>query len=100
APPPATPNFRTDINYVRVDVIVSDKTGNPVNDLRQQDFEVSEDGKPQTIQSFKLINIKESTATTPVVAVPHRIKTVADEQMEAAKEDVRLFGVFLDDYHV
>ena len=98
-PPPATPNFRTDINYVRVDVIISDKAGNPVNDLRQQDFEVTEDGKPQTIQSFKLVNIKESSATTPVSA-PVRIKTVADEQMQAAKDDVRLFGIFLDDYHV
>jgi VWFA-related protein len=97
--PPLPPTFRTDINYVRVDVIVSDKTGNPVNDLRQQDFDVTEDGKPQTIQSFKLVNITESAATTPVSA-PRRIKTIADEQMEANKEDVRLFGIFLDDYHV
>jgi len=97
--PPATPNFRTDINYVRVDVIVSDKTGAPVNDLRQQDFEITEDGKPQTIQSFKLVNITETSAATPV-SVPRRIKTIADEQMAAAKEDVRLFGIFLDDYHV
>jgi VWFA-related protein len=97
--PPATPNFRTDINYVRVDVIVSDKTGKPVSDLRQQDFEVTEDGKPQTIQSFKLVNIQESSATTPIAA-PRRIKTIADEQMAANKEDARLFGIFLDDYHV
>jgi len=69
---PATPNFRTDINYVRVDVIVSDKTGAPVNDLRQQDFEITEDGKPQTIQSFKLVNITETSAATPV-SVPRRI---------------------------
>jgi VWFA-related protein len=101
-PPPSTPsgtpNFRTDINYVRVDVIVSDKTGKPVSDLRQQDFEVTEDGKPQTIQSFKLVNIQQSSATTPIAA-PRRIKTMADEQMAAAKDDARLFGVFLDDYH-
>jgi VWFA-related protein len=98
-PASATPNFRTDINYVRVDVIVSDKTGKPVSDLRQQDFEVTEDGKPQTIQSFKLVNIQQSSATTPVTA-PRRIKTMADEQMAANKEDARLFGIFLDDYHV
>src|SRR5215212_5279692 len=46
--PPPTPAFRADINFIR-DVIVSDKKGNPVGDLRQQDFEVTEDGKPQSV---------------------------------------------------
>jgi len=98
-PQAATPTFRTDINFVRVDVIVSDKQGNPVGDLRQQDFEVTEDGKPQAIQTFKLINIKEAAASAPVEPV-HQIRNAIDEQAEAAKEDTRLFAVFLDDYHV
>jgi len=51
---PPAPIFRTDINFVRVDVIVSDKQGNAVADLRQQDFEVTEDGKAQAVQTFKL----------------------------------------------
>ena len=36
-PPPAQPQptFKTGINFVRVDVIVSDKSGNPVYDLKQ-----------------------------------------------------------------
>ena len=98
APPPA-PTFRADINFVRVDVIVADKQGSPVADLRQQDFDVTEDGKPQTIQTFKLINIKDSAAAT-VAETPRQIRSVIDEESEAAKEDVRLFAVFLDDYHV
>jgi VWFA-related protein len=99
-PPPATPTFRTDINFVRVDVIVSDKQGNAVSDLTQQDFEVTEDGKPQAIQTFKLINIQDSTTRSVPVQPAHEIRSVIDEQMEAAKEDVRLFAIFLDDYHV
>ena len=51
-PPPI---FRTGINFVRVDVIVSDRSGGPVADLKQGDFEVTEDGKPQTIEAFRLI---------------------------------------------
>jgi VWFA-related protein len=98
-PAPATPTFRAGINFVRVDVTVSDKKGNAVTDLRQQDFEVTEDGKPQIIQTFKLIDIKESSLVEPVEVSRH-IKTVADEQMEAAKDETRLFGIFLDDYHV
>src|SRR5574341_540248 len=51
------PPFRAGINYVRVDVIVSDKAGTPVGDLKQTDFEVFEDGKPQTIDTFRLVKI-------------------------------------------
>src|SRR5919106_1475977 len=61
ASPEQTPIFRADINFVRVDVIVTDRQGNPVHDLKQEDFEVTEDGKPQSIQTFKLVNVSEDT---------------------------------------
>jgi hypothetical protein len=31
---------------------------------------------------------------------PREIRTDYDEEMEASREDVRLFAIFLDDYHV
>ena len=99
-PPGGTPTFRTDINFVRVDVIVADKQGNAVSDLKQQDFEITEDGKPQTVQTFKLVNIQDNTTRSAPLAPAREIRSVIDEQMEAAKEDVRLFAFFLDDYHV
>ena len=46
------PVFRTGINFVRVDVIVTDRDGNPVVDLEPEDFEVLEDGVPQSIETF------------------------------------------------
>ena len=49
--------FRTGINFVRVDVIVSDKSGVNIADLKQSDFEVTEDGKPQSIENFKFIKL-------------------------------------------
>src|SRR5262245_43332378 len=50
---PQPPVFRAGINFVRVDVIVTDnKTGQPVDNLKDADFEVTEDGKPQSIESF------------------------------------------------
>ena len=55
--PDQPPLFRTGVNYVRVDVIVSDKTGNPVQDLRENDFEVLEDNRPQKIESMNLIQL-------------------------------------------
>src|SRR6266850_3988125 len=54
-PPGQPPTFRTGINFVRVDAIISDKQGNPVADLQQSDFDITEDGKPQKIDTFKLI---------------------------------------------
>jgi VWFA-related protein len=97
-PEQPTPIFRTDINFVRVDVIVTDRQGNPVHDLKQEDFEVTEDGKPQAIQTFKLINVTENKDT--VTEAPKQIRNAIDEQMEAARDDARLFAIFLDDYHV
>ena len=46
-PPPVT--FRVEVNYVEVDAIVTDANGNPITDLTAKDFQVTEDGRPQTI---------------------------------------------------
>src|SRR2546422_1136542 len=53
--PQPPPIFRTGINFVRVDVIISDGKGNPIADLQPADFDVTEDGKPQKIETFKLV---------------------------------------------
>src|SRR5688572_5359533 len=90
------PVFRTGINFVRVDVIVTDsKTGQPVTDLKQSDFEVVEDNKPQTVETFKLIEL-DGGATPALDGPPAPIRNDNDEELEAARDDVRLFAVFLD----
>jgi VWFA-related protein len=94
--PPAPPTFKAGIDFVRVDVIVTDKKGNPVVDLKAEDFEVFEDGDRQTVESFKLFKIDEITESTP----PRPIRSLFDEESEAQRPDVRLFAFFLDDYHV
>ncbi|MBA3270556.1 MAG: VWA domain-containing protein, partial [Acidobacteria bacterium] len=96
AAPQGQPTFRGGVNFVRVDAIVTDKQGNPIVDLRQGDFEVLEDGKPQTIETFRLVKVD---AAAPVETQP-RIRTRADEERAAANEDARIFVFFLDDYHV
>src|SRR5687767_14910352 len=44
------PTFRTGVSVVNVDVVVSDRGGQPVADLTQADFEILEDGKRQDIE--------------------------------------------------
>ena len=103
-PPPPTPErvpgqqpIRSGINFVRVDVIVTDKQGNPVLDLAQDEFQVAEDGKPQAIQTFSVVRIDETALMDAPISV---IRSVSDEEREAARPDVRLFVILLDDYHV
>lgn len=98
-PPERAPQpIRTGINFVRVDVIVTDpKTGEPVLDLKPEEFAVSEDGKPQTVESFSVVKIDAiEQAQQPI----REIRTKFDEEREAARPDVRLFILLLDDYHV
>src|SRR5437867_2798203 len=73
---PTTPTFRAGINFVRVDVIVSDRSGGAVSDLKQSDFEVIEDGKPQTIEAFRLIKLDGGTTPT-AEGPPRQIRTDA-----------------------
>ena len=92
------PTFRGGINYVRVDATVTDRKGQPVYDLKQSDFEVIEDGKPQTVDSFRLIRVDGNPK--PGDGPPRAIRSRDDEEAEAARDDVRVFVILLDDYHV
>ena len=53
------PVFRSNLNVVSVDVIVRDKSGAVVRGLTAADFEIREDGRPQTIDSFTFEEITE-----------------------------------------
>src|SRR6476661_6432611 len=79
------PTFRGGINYVRVDATVTDRKGQPVYDLKQSDFEVIEDGKPQTVDSFRLIRVDGNPK--PGDGPPRAIRSRDDEEAEAARDD-------------
>jgi VWFA-related protein len=54
---PPIPTFRAEAEYVDVDVLVTDAEGRFVNDLRREDFQIFEDGKPQKLANFALVEI-------------------------------------------
>src|SRR6516225_4444452 len=58
-PPPAT--FRTEANYVRVDVYAT-QDGVALSDLTRTDFEVLEDRVPQRIEQFERVAIRPAGA--------------------------------------
>ena len=96
AAPQQQPTFRGGIDFIRVDAYVSDGGGKPISDLTQAEFEILEDGKPQKIEQFRIIKVDGNEAPGEPVSV---IRTEDDERREAQRDDVRVFAIFLDDYH-
>ena len=103
AQPPAPeplqqPIFRAGTDLVRVDVTVTARDDQPVTDLRLSDFEVTEDGVPQIVENMQLARVYGVRTTD--LNEPLEIRSREHALLEAAREDVRLFGIFLDDYHI
>jgi VWFA-related protein len=46
--------FRVRVNLVPVRVVVHDGKGQPVKDLKREDFKIFQDGKPQTLSTFSV----------------------------------------------
>src|SRR5437899_4449406 len=102
-PPPQTPPstqpqrppvIRSGINFVSVDVIVTDKkTGEVVLDMKQDEFDVREDKKPQKVDTFEIVKID---AEQNGGIAPKAIRSTYDEESEARQPNVRLFILLLD----
>src|SRR4051794_4709581 len=67
APPPLVEKI--DVSVVNVDVTVTDRHGQPVRNLTRDDFEIVEDGKPQPISNFYVVeNAEARTESGPAAA--------------------------------
>jgi len=49
---PQVPTFRAGVNAVLLDVVVIDREGQPIPGLLREDFQLFEDGVPQTVATF------------------------------------------------
>ncbi|MBM3806904.1 MAG: VWA domain-containing protein [Acidimicrobiia bacterium] len=94
---PAQPIFRATTDLVRVDVTATSRN-EPVGDLTIDDFEITDDEVPQRIETIQFIRV-DGTRTSNLDE-PLEIRSKEHALLEAAREDVRLFGIFLDDYHI
>src|SRR6202012_4612723 len=62
---PAQVTFTSETKLIIVNVTVKDKMGVPIANLKKEDFDVSEDGKPQTVEIFEFEKL--SNDLLPVV---------------------------------
>ena len=92
--PPVT--FKVEVNYVEVDAVVTDKQGNFVRDLTADDFQLFEDGKPQKIRTYSLVEIPIERIEKPLF-VKQPIEP--DVQTNARGTDGRIYLLVLDDLH-
>jgi VWFA-related protein len=91
------PTFRIPVNVVTVHATVSDKQGNPVIDLKQGDFKIYEDGKPQEINTFaqeSYLPCREQ-ATAEITEIPG--KTSASPAAPAKPSKPRMISLVIDD---
>jgi hypothetical protein len=83
------PRFRTEANFVRVDVYAT-QAGRPLTDLRLEDFEVLEDGVAQAISTFERVSVR-----APGAQAPRAEPTSERESLELAERH-RVSVIFLD----
>jgi VWFA-related protein len=90
------PPFRSGTNVIRVDATVIDRTGRAVRSLTADDFEVREDGVLRPVTSFTFLS--NSGEPSDDRSLP--IRSQQHAAAEAARDDVRVFLVFWDEYHI
>jgi VWFA-related protein len=90
--------FRTSTQYVRVDVVVTDKDDKPIEGLTKDDFEIIDDGRPQRVDTFQFVKIPVAKRTLARSASVEPVPDVVSNQPATA--DSRLFAVVIDDMHL
>jgi VWFA-related protein len=61
--------LRLAVTLVQADVVVTDSKGRPVTDLKREDFEVLEDGRPHEITNFSYISLERPAVASKPEAV-------------------------------
>jgi VWFA-related protein len=89
SPEAGTPSFPSQVELVTVDLVVTDKKGVPIPDLKATDFTVSEDGDPQTIASFESVQLPAAPSATP--KAPPRVSTNTEPEARTGRTFVILF---------
>lgn len=91
------PTFRAQIDYVEVSAIVTDDDGNLVSGLKKEDFQIFENGKPQTVAVFEPVQIPfRQPDRTLIDGRPLKFDVFSNEGVR----DGRVYVILLDDYHV
>ena len=98
------PTFRSNADYVELDVYVTDRQGRFLRDLRKEQFRILESGQPQDVATLRLVDVPRATTTTraAVAAAPAAAAAVpapAGAVDDPAPDASRMYFLVLDDLH-
>jgi VWFA-related protein len=95
------PTFPAEAEIVTVDVVVTDRGGAPVLDLRPEEFTVREDGVEQAVTAFEAVHRPAPAGPTPggPAAAPVPEPRSVSNQVPAAKQGSHFVVVF-DELHM
>ncbi|HXP80795.1 MAG TPA: VWA domain-containing protein [Verrucomicrobiae bacterium] len=91
--------IRSTVSLVEIDVQITNRDGKPVKGLTQQQFSVTEDGKPQKISTFEYNDIErvetagkgeEAPITVPLGTI------TSPEEIKSVVRDHRMIVMFFD----
>ena len=96
------PAFKGGVTLVTVDVTVLDKDGNPVRDLKPEDFEIKLNNKVQSVKSLAFVQPEgvtpPPTATAPgAAAAPPPVSLRETANNSTPKGEERVFVILVDD---
>jgi VWFA-related protein len=105
-PPPDAPKgagkngINVNVDLVQIDATVVDKNGAPIKGLKKENFQLSEEGKPQTVTALDYFDVERiETAGTEADAEPITIdlKTANDpEKLRPLVREHRMIVLFFD----
>lgn len=100
SPTPDDDVVKISTNLIQIDVTVTDKKGNIVNDLKPDDFEVYENGKLQTITNSSFINLGTDNPESSVETrnAPRNKNSIAAPPVKLKSENIRrTYALAVDD---
>jgi VWFA-related protein len=89
-------DYRVEVTLVEIDAVVTDAAGRTIRDLRLEDFEILEDGTPQTIDRLSFVDIPIERAEA---RAPGQPPAAADVRSNRQRFEGRLYVLLLDDLH-
>ena len=96
---PATLRIETEL--VQVDLVVTDKQGKIVKDLKREDFQIFEDGKPQTITHFSVgTATRQATWLRTEPKAPNKTTSAIPAPTPPAINAGRYLVMAVDDIHL
>lgn len=94
-PPASQPTFKSGVDLVRFDVRVVDETGRPITDLKQEEIEVREDGKPLPVVLFQRVTEPAGSYVDDAIRA-----TTAEVSSNTAFPRGHLYILIFDQQHI